>query len=71
MRISDSALAPIDRILEIIEGCSDPSLGLPISVVERAKKMKECIHSEINQIESGERESDARLAAAIDSLTPT
>jgi len=64
-------LVPIERILEIIQGCSDSSLGLPISVVEKAQKMKERIHLEINQIESGERESDARLAAAIDSLTPT
>ena len=71
MRISDSELVPIERILEIIQGCSDSSLGLPISVVEKAQKMKERIHLEINQIESGERESDARLAAAIDSLTPT
>ena len=71
MRILDSDLVPTDRILEIMQGCSDSSLGLPISVVEKAQKMKEQIHSEINQIESGERESNARLAAAIDSLTPT
>ena len=71
MRISESSLVSTDRILEIIEGCCDSSLGLSTIVVERSQILKERILSEINQIQSGERESNARLAAAIDSLTPS
>ena len=71
MRVSNSPFVSTDRILEILNGCCDPTLGLPNSVIEKSQKMRKKIHSEIALIESGERESNARLAAAIDSLTPS
>lgn len=71
VRVSDSPFVSTERILEILNGCSNPSLGLPNIVIDKSQKMKERIISEIEAIESGERESNARLAAAIDSLTPS
>jgi hypothetical protein len=71
LRIGESSLVPTHRILEIIEGCCDPSLGLPKSIIDHSQKLRDRIHSEIALIESGERESNARLAAAIDSLSPS
>ena len=71
MRISNSPFVSTDRILEILNGCTDPHLGLPNIVIDKSQKMKEKIFSEIEAIKSGERESNARLAAAIDSLTPS
>ncbi len=71
MRVSASSLVSTDRILEILDGCCDQNLGLPNTVTEKSKKMKSKICSEIALIESGERESNARLAAAIDSLKPS
>ena len=71
VRVSDSPFVSTERILEIQNGCSNPSLGLPNIVIDKSQKMKERIISEIEAIKSGERESNARLAAAIDSLTPS
>jgi len=71
IRVSDSSLVSTERILEILNGCCDSSLGLPSAIIERSEKMRDKINSEIELIESGERESNARLAAAIDSLTPS
>ena len=71
VRVSDSPFVSTERILEILNGCSNPSLGLPNIVIDKSQKMKERIISEIEAIKSGERESNARLAAAIDSLTPS
>ena len=71
MRISNSPFVSTDRILEILNGCTDSSLGLPNIIIEKSQKFKQKISTEIAAIESGERESNARLAAAIDSLTPS
>jgi hypothetical protein len=71
MRVSNSPFVSTDRILEILNGCTDSSLGLPNIIIEKSQKFKQKISTEIAAIESGERESNARLAAAIDSLTPS
>ena len=71
MRVSNSPFVSTDRILEILNGCTDPSLGLPDIVIKKSQELKQKITTEISAIESGERESNARLAAAIDSLTPS
>lgn len=71
MRNGDGALVSLDRIQSILNGVVDPSLGLNKGINERGKYCLVKIASEAAQIEAGEREADARLAAAIDSLQPS
>ena len=71
MRNGAGSLVSLDRIKSILNGIADPSLGLNSVINERAKSSLVRIETESTQIEAGEREADARLAAAIDSLQPS
>lgn len=71
MRNGEGTLVSLDRIQSILNGVVDPSLGLNKGINERAKSCLVRINAETAQIEAGEREADARLAAAIDSLQPS
>ena len=71
MRNGAGSLVDLDRIRSILNGVADSSLGLNTAINEEAKSCLVRIDTETAQIEAGEREADARLAAAIDSLQPS
>ena len=63
--------ALIEALITAIKGGARSAKDLPSNLRLRLQRDRVSIDALINQIEAGEREADARLAAAIDSLQPS